>query len=85
MHASSQHTKAEIAIARAKELLADADIFLEKSQEKYQAMKTQIASQEEEAKNTHKKLDDTIRGELDTMTKVADDYFGSFDDNRTSV
>lgn len=80
MHASTQHTKAELIIARAKEVIADADIFLKKSQEKYEAIQAKITFQEEESREVHKKLDDEIRGELDKMTHAADEYFGSFDD-----
>ena len=80
MHASSQHTKAQLMIERAKELIADTDVFLKKSRSDHDAMQKKIALQEQEHKDAHKKLDGTIRTELNKLEKIADEYFGSLDD-----
>lgn len=79
MHASTQHTKAQL-MAQAKELIADTDIFLKKSQEDYDAMEKTIAIQKKQHEDAQNKLDDTIRAQLTKVTKAADEYFGSLDD-----
>lgn len=79
MHASSQHTKAELILAQAKQALVDVDAFLETSQAEYDAMEQRITVQEQEDADAHAALDGEIRAELEAVTKAADAYVESLD------
>ncbi|MDA1169226.1 MAG: hypothetical protein O3A36_02735 [bacterium] len=79
MHASTQHSKAEL-MEQATQLIAETDVFLKKSQKDYDAMEKTITIQKNESEEAHKVLDDTIREQLTKVTKAADEYFESLDE-----
>lgn len=79
MHASTQYSKAEL-IAQAKQLIAETDDFLKKTQEDFDAMEKSIATQKSKNEEAHNLLDTTIREQLTKVTKAADEYFESLDD-----
>lgn len=79
MHASSQHTKAELLIQQGKDLISSTDILLKKTEQDYQGMQERIAAQEQADNETHAKLDNEIRSELQRMSDAADDYVSSVD------
>lgn len=79
MHASDTHRKAQLALQRAKQLIASNDEFLRKARETYDRIEEENNAQERAVRGAQKQLDEDIVREMNAVDTSAEEYLSSFD------